>query len=85
MTLPGMTSTPCALFFRSVFPGELGYVAPHERARVRVYIGTVIERAWRDERARAAPSVWMGPAGSRFPSHIGRLEGVTVGLRDGQP
>lgn len=85
MTLPGMTSTPCALFFRSVFPGEPGYVAPLDVSRVRVYLGFAIERAWRDECARAAPSVWMGPAGSRFLSHVGRLESMTVGLRDGQP
>ena len=85
MTLPGMTSIPCALFFRSVPFGVLGYVAPTAAARSRLLIGHAISLAWAEERRKASPSVWMGPVGSRFPSHLGRLESMTIGLRDGQP
>lgn len=85
MNLPGMTSIPCALFFRSVPFGVLGYVAPTAAARSRLLIGHSISLAWAEERRKASPSVWVGPAESRFPSHVGRLESMTVGLRDGQP
>ena len=101
MNLPGMTSIPCALFFRSVPFGVLGYVAPTAAARSRLLIGHAISLAWAEERRKASPSVWMEPdlligaavdaiyrrwlAHNRSPSHLGRLESMTIGLRDGQP
>lgn len=57
MNLPGMTSIPCALFFRSVPFGVLGYVAPTAAARARLLIGHAISLAWAQERRALASAV----------------------------